>query len=267
MEKLIFAVVMIFQVSNNQVIGTATGFFYEFENKTYLITNRHVLEYSFNSKDPKIYLKLHTDKNNLSKLKTVEVPLLENSQLTWFSFSDADVAAIPIPENLTQGAIVNYFSKKNFPPKDIQLEIGSELIALGYPRGFTDNINMTPIAKTCIISTPLNTPFENKPFFIMDGNLMPGMSGSPIILRPSSTHNVKGGIAFSSEPVSYFLGIHSASISKKIGEKEEPIYKVENGEIKISGFKTVPIKENLGLQTCWYNAIIENLLEKTSGKK
>lgn len=65
MDKLIFAVVMIFQVNNNQVIGTATGFFYEYENKTYLITNRHVLEYSTKGNDPKIFLKLHTDKEDL----------------------------------------------------------------------------------------------------------------------------------------------------------------------------------------------------------
>lgn len=260
MDKLIFAVVMIFQVNNNQVIGTATGFFYEFENKTYLITNKHVLEYSLKGNNPKIYLKLHTDNKDLSKLKTVEIPLIKDKNLNWFSYNDADIAALPIPANLFKGTITNSFSKKDFPPKDLQLEVGSELIALGYPRGFTDNINMTPIAKTCIISTPLSSPFENKPFFLMDGNLMPGMSGSPIILKPSSTHNIKGGISFSQEPVSFFLGIHSATISKQIGEKQEPIYTLENGEIKISGFKKVPINENLGLQTCWFNGLIENLL-------
>ena len=267
MDKLIFAVVMIFQVNNNQVIGTATGFFYEYDNKTYLITNRHVLEYSAKGNDPKIYLKLHTDKEDLSKLKTVEIPLIKDKKLNWFFYNDADIAVIPIPANLTSGTIINSFSKKDFPPKDLQLEVGSELIALGYPRGFTDNVNMTPIAKTCIISTPLSAPFENKPFFLMDGNLMPGMSGSPIILKPSSTHNIKGGFSISQEPMSFFLGIHSASISKKIGEKNEPIYTLENGEIKISGFKKVPINENLGLQTCWFNGLIENLLIEINKNK
>src|SRR5690606_25294002 len=105
-----------------------------------------------------------------------------------------------------------------------------------------------------------NAPFENKPYFLMDGNLMPGMSGSPIILKPSSTHNIKNGFSISAEPVSFFLGIHSASISKTIGEKDEPIYTLQNGEIKISGFKKVPVNEKLGLQTCWFNGLIENLL-------
>src|SRR5690606_17563677 len=99
MDKLIFAVVMIFQVNNNQVVGTATGFFYEYENKIYLVTNKHVLEYSLKGNNPKIFIKLHTDKSDLSKLKTIEIPLIIDKKLNWYFYNDADIAAVPIPSS------------------------------------------------------------------------------------------------------------------------------------------------------------------------
>lgn len=269
MDKLVFAVIMLFQVSNNNVFGTATGFFYEYQDQIFLITNRHVVDYSIKNLNSKLVIRLHTDQEDLQKFKTIEIPLRTKDKLEWYGYAEAeiDVAAIPISKELIKDCVISSFSSSDFPMQELFLEVGSELIVLGYPRGFTDNINLTPIAKTCIISTSLKIPFEGKPYFLMDGNLLPGMSGAPVIVKPSSSYGIKGGgITVSNEPRTFFLGIHSASISKKIGEENEPIYKLENGEIKIAGFKKISVNEKLGLQTCWYNGVIENLVKNIKQK-
>lgn len=264
MNNIIYAVCMLFQISNNNVIGTATGFFFQNNSSLYLITNRHVVQFSVNDLHAKLILNIHVDSSNHSKFKQIEIPLNHTGKLLWYGYSDPtiDVVAIPIDKNLISGGIVTPLSKENFPPSDISLTIGDDLLAIGYPRGFTDQINLTPIAKSCIISTPIEIPFENKPMILIDGNLQPGMSGSPIITKPSSTFNTTNGIAFNTSPSFFLVGIHSATFYKNIDIKKEPIYVIKEGQITISGFKIEPIQENLGLQTCWFNGVIQNLVEQ-----
>ena len=149
---------MLFQVANSNVIGTATGFFFENNNEVYLITNRHVVDYSLKENDPKLVFRLHTNKNDLTQFKMIELPLKINGQITWLESKgdDADVVAIHIDRNLINGTIISTFSEKDFPPKGIQLPVGMDLLVVGYPRGFADANNLTPIAKSCMISTPTN---------------------------------------------------------------------------------------------------------------
>jgi hypothetical protein len=266
MNEIIFSIVMLFQVSNGNVFSTATGFFYESNGQLFLVTNRHVVNYSTKDSSAKLIVKIHTSKTDLSKFKTIEIPLVNNGKVSWFGYSnpEIDVIAIPLGNIDLTNTIINPLSNKNFPPKGLELEVGSELLVIGYPRGFTDKINQLPIAKNCIVSTPIQIPFDGKPYFLMDGNLFPGMSGAPVITKASSSHNIKGGISFSSTSQFFFMGIHSATFYKDIGIKENPIYILENGEIKIKGFKKETVKENLSLQTCWYNGIIEDLIKQIS---
>jgi len=85
------------------------------------------------------------------------------------------------------------------------------LLVIGYPRGFTDAKNLSPVEKSCVISTPIDVPFENNPFFLIDGELFPGMSGSPVITKPSTTFVINGETNFYNEYRTFFLGIHSSS--------------------------------------------------------
>lgn len=264
MFKLIYAICMLFQVSNTNVIGTATGFFFQNNGNIYLMTNRHVVDFSLKDKNAKLYFFIHTDSIDHSKFKQVGIPLNKNGKVTWYGYNNPkiDVVAIPINPNSIKGGIIMPLSKANFPPKGMEFSIGNNLLAVGYPRGFTDQINLTPIAKSCFISTPIEIPFENLPMILIDGDLQPGMSGSPIITTPSSTFNINNGLTLSSTPSFFLIGIHSATFYKNIGVKKDPIYKVENGKIIISGFNEEPIKENLGLQTCWFNGVIQKLVEQ-----
>lgn len=254
---------MLFQVANANIVGTATGFFFEYSNDIYLITNRHIVDYSIKEDNPKLIFQVHTSEYDLTQSKTIELPLKENGNLTWYGYeeSEIDIVAIPISKELINDAVIKSFSETDFPPRGIELPIGMDLLVVGYPRGFTDPVNFTPISKSCMISTPINVPFENEPFFLMDGELFKGMSGSAVITKPSTTFVINGETSFYNEYKIFFLGIHSASVSKTIGMENEPIYGLKNGQIIIEEFKQVPVDENLELQTCWFNGMIINLIK------
>lgn len=264
MEEIIFSVLMLFQVSGNSVKGTATGFFYEHNDKLYIITNRHVVEFSTKEADAKLIFKVHQDSLDMTKQLSVTIPLNEKGKVKWYGYSDSsiDVVAIPVEKSLFANCIIFPLGLKNFPPKNLLLGIGEELFAVGYPRGFTDQKNLTPIVKTTVVSTPPEIPFEGKPMMLLDGNLLPGMSGSPIITKPSKMRNIERGFSVSNKKEFYLIGIHSASFSKTIGMKKEPIYIVKDGQIQISGFTDVPVEEKLGLQTCIFNGVIEGLVSQ-----
>lgn len=265
MNDIIFAVCMLFQVSGSNVVGSATGFFYENNDNLYLVTNRHVVEFSINDPRSKLVFSLHTDSSDLSKMRQFDVLLNQNGNIMWFGCEDTiiDVVAIPLnPTILTNGiGVIKPLSAKNFPPEGMSLGVGDQLLAVGYPLGFTDEKNKIPIVKSCIISTPIEVPFDGYPMMVIEGNLQKGMSGSPIITKPSSILTMNNSLMFSQTPEFFFIGIHSATFHKAIDYKEEPIYEIKEGKIEITGFKKELIKENLGLQTCWTNGVIQDLIE------
>src|SRR3546814_11881188 len=101
---------------------------------------------------------------------------------------------------------------------------------------------------------------------VIEGNLQPGMSGSPIITKPTSVLSVNGALMYNPNPQFYFIGIHSASFMKNSGVKSEPVYSIEDGKIQITHFKKVPIDANLGLKTCWTNGVVQKI-ERASCRK
>src|SRR3546814_1141219 len=72
MNSLIFSVCMLFQVSDDTVRGSATGFFYTNSDQLYLITNRHVVAYSENDTTAKLGFNLHTSTDNMRLIKAIE---------------------------------------------------------------------------------------------------------------------------------------------------------------------------------------------------
>ncbi|MFM9735185.1 trypsin-like peptidase domain-containing protein [Streptomyces niveiscabiei] len=53
---------------------------------------------------------------------------------------------------------------------------------IGYPNGWQDPANLTPIVRRGITATPLELAFEGKPVFLIDGSVFGGSSGSPVFL-------------------------------------------------------------------------------------
>jgi len=265
--EIIFAIAMIFQISGGQVAGTATGFFImNEEGNKFFITNKHVVQNPKGNVYDELILKVHTDSMDLEKVADLRVPLTsDDGRIPFYQYyEDIDVVAIPLDGIDIGNSYIKYITVENCPPPFLYLEYGTKLNVIGFPRGLTDTKKFYPILKSTAVSTPPFEEFNDKHFFLMDGNLKKGMSGAPVFTELTSTFATKEGrvMASGEEPKLYFLGIHSASLSSQIGKTLEPKYVYVDGKIQIESLTEVPLTENLELHTCYNSSKIFQLIEK-----
>lgn len=235
----------IFQASASVVrlenrLRLATGFFYKnSSDELYLVTNKHVLyDKRWRSDPPKIlraYIPVWTRKGeSRSTVIPVTIPLYDRKTRArkWKTPNDrkVDIAALKIDEKLEHDlkgkdpAIVEFSQKHDVLPTGCYLALGSPVVVLGFPglegRQFYDEFSNLPIARHATIATlppfsftlPSSAVHERifkQRFFLVDGELGPGMSGSPVVSAPKSIYTKKG------EPIyddvhSYLVGILSA---------------------------------------------------------
>ena len=75
------------------------------------------------------------------------------------------------------------FARNN---KELQIEAASDVLVVGYPRGFYDDVNLFPIVKSGVVASRWGLGFKGDPCFLIDAKLFPGSSGSVVISKPSA---------------------------------------------------------------------------------
>lgn len=99
------------------------------------------------------------------------------------------------------------------------IEVGDDVLVVGYPRGFYDEFSKFPIVKSGIIASRWGFPFGGKPHFLVDAKLFPGSSGSLVISKPMNIDSIDGQIYHTSSGKKefMFLGIFlENTINKEI---------------------------------------------------
>lgn len=130
-------------------------------------------------------------------------------------------------------SIVNFFTTDNIS-EEYQLSSFANVLIIGCPLGFSDDINNLPIYRKGMIASSYPVDFEKYPYFLIDANLHEGTSGSPVLSSPNNMLiNSKGQGLHSNKSI--LLGVHSAE------------HIVEN--------------EPLGLNVVWYLRIIIDIIE------
>lgn len=129
---------------------------------------------------------------------------------------DVDVAAIEVTADLREFLHENrplafsLVSDSQFPGKHkILLGVGSDVLVIGYPKGFYDLLNKFPIVKTGVIASRWLSPFEGKRYCLIDAKLFPGSSGSLVISKPTHTTVYEGQLLFSKDIQFCIVGIYS----------------------------------------------------------
>lgn len=64
------------------------------------------------------------------------------------------------------------------------VEASSDVLVVGYPKGYYDNVNLFPIVKSGIVASKWGAEFRGDPCFLIDAKLFPGSSGSVVISKP-----------------------------------------------------------------------------------
>jgi hypothetical protein len=221
-------------------IETATSFFWQEGDLTYLITNKHVILGSEFQTNPQpitsVELRCHLS-SNLAVSRDVHLPLFRGSTPIWLEHPNpqVDVVVIPIPREVLVGLAIVPLGRQNLPPPNLFVGAGEPLTAIGYPIGFYDEINNLPIARQATMASAFPVPFRNAPMFVTDARMHPGMSGAPVLFVPRGSMRTTGGISIGAFP-NILLGINSASWKGAVGG------------------------EPLNLNVAWFSSLIPDIL-------
>ena len=171
--------------------------------------------------------------------------------------STVDVAVINIYDILASRArgereyVHPYFLHSgNFAGENnIEVEASSEVLVVGYPRGFYDDVNLFPIVKSGIIASRWKAGFRGRPYFLVDAKLFPGSSGSVVISKPTDLVVKEGKVMMADEKQFAFLGVYS-------GEhvlREAPV---------VVGNLTIAQTTGFDLGIVWYGELVEEIIEQ-----
>ena len=263
------------------VVTQGTGFFYSVSAPTdpdgpeyqavridtWLITNRHVVmpEVSGEETFPaSITIHLRRQyKLGRPEWVPIVIPGEEIKELVKLHPNErVDVAAIDVSKSIVDEVSPNmalgfayaapfcfsrrYLARSN---RAIQIQVSSDVIVVGYPRGFYDKTNLFPIVKSGIVASKWGAEFHGDPCFLIDAKLFPGSSGSVVISKPIDMTMKDGQLLVfeNNEKAFALLGVFS-------GEPRARSQPVAVGDLEI----TQSLGYDLGV--VWYADVIEELL-------
>jgi len=243
--EVLLLVSRVVQRAGGKPVGTASGFFYQVQDRLFFVTNRHVVVGEPKGTPPdELVLFLHVDPKDIAQSAEQVVPLSRGGKPTYllhpkYPKPPIDIAVVPLPDEVGKRFVIKALSSRNVLPQELLLLPGDDAMVIGYPLGLSDTVNNLPIIRNALVASAPGVFFQGQPFFLIDANLHPGMSGSPVMTRPRNAWPTKaGGVSFMTGTPMYFLGVHSATLSANVGTAPQP----------------------LGLASVWYAFLIDEII-------
>jgi S1-C subfamily serine protease len=204
-----------------------TGFFYSNPHaELFLITNRHVIIDEEKGKIPNLVrLSLHANPNDLRVNRDYDIALYKVAKKLWREPDPfADVVAIPldVKDIQGQGFILKSFSDVNLLQPDLRLQIGEDILVMGYPLGqYYDDVNNLPVLRNGMVASAYPVPYKGQPYFLIDARLHKGTSGSPVMTKSKRDwRKAKGGSIVGNFQF-FLIGVNSSTW--QLPEEEEPL--------------------------------------------
>lgn len=194
-EALLFATTRVTTFFGHTVLTGATGFFFERDQRLYLVTSRHVVHDSSSGHAPdRLEIELHVDKVNLTRVQSFSVPLYAEGLSRWHvaadSFGDIDVAVVELDRAaLPADALLHCFTPAHLQDRLEDVEIGALLLIVGFPLGFHDTVHHLPVARLATIASSFGVRFQGQGFFLTDARTHRGTSGAPVVMRLAQSSN------------------------------------------------------------------------------
>jgi S1-C subfamily serine protease len=207
-EPLLLAAARISTFNDKVLLTNASGFFFERDERLFLVTSRHVVfSKSIKHYPTRIEIELHTNASNIAESTGFSIPLYRNSKSLWRqgldTAGDIDVAVIEINRKaLPTTAVYRAFSPRHLLSSLDHVEVGSSLLIVGFPLGFHDALHHTPVVRHAIIASSFGMRFQGEGFFLTDARTHRGSSGAPVVMRAAQTTPDLGDLPW------MLLGIH-----------------------------------------------------------
>jgi len=240
-EPLLLSTTLIKTWFENNLMTSATGFFFETDTSLFLITSRHVvLDEATDHRPDRLDLVIHTDHKNLAATTTLTLPLYKEAKSAWREITDSgglvDIAAVEIDRSaLPESYFLHAFNKSHIPLEWDAIVPGSTAVTVGYPLGFHDTLHELPVVRQSSVASAIGLRFQGRGFFLTDARTHSGSSGSPVMLFHGDGNNATSDIPW------LLLGVHSSRFDMDTRDAN--------------------IDEALGLNCCWYADALNSLTD------
>ncbi len=240
LDSLLFSAARVWTFIDEQMLTSASGFFFEADQHLFLITSRHVFTDEDSAHYPnRIEIEVHTAADNLAASTGFSMPLYLERKSVWRDGRDSegvvDVAAIEIERDaLPDGAVIHPFTPAHLPTASDHVEIGSSLLVVGFPLGFHDALHHMPVVRQAALASAFGLRFDGHGYFLTDARTHRGTSGAPVVMRVPEDESRLGALPW------LLLGVHSSRVD--IGSRD------------------LEVDEALGLNCAWYSNILPTLV-------
>jgi hypothetical protein len=238
-DPLLHTAARVLTFEQQRPLTNASGFFFERDERLFLITSRHVLVDEPTGHYPnRLEIEVHTDADNLGKSTGFSIPLYRDGKSAWRQGIDTageiDVAAIEIERSaLPKTTVYRAFTPDHLHSPSDTVEAGTPLLIVGFPLGFHDALHHMPVVRHAVVASSFGLRFQGQGYFLTDARTHRGTNGSPVVMRVSGGRPELGDLTWMP------LGVHSTRIDL--------------------GCRDLLVDEALGLNCAWYADIIMTL--------
>jgi hypothetical protein len=222
-ESILLSAVPVATFVGQSPVSNASGFFFERDERLFLVTSRHVMIDAPSHHFPdRIEIELHNDSDDIARTTGFSIPLYHEGQSVWRQGMDSageiDVAAIEIDRSaLPETAVFRSFTPLHLIGSHDTVEIGTAVLILGFPLGFYDRLHRIPVVRQAVVASSLALRFQGEGYFLTDARTHCGSSGAPVIMRITQSQTGHRDLPW------MLLGVHSARLdvgSRKVNEDE-----------------------------------------------
>lgn len=232
-----FGLTRVLTFAGSTGLTAASGFFFEREGRLFLVTSRHVLFDAPSGHAPdRVEIEVHTDAQDLTRVATLSILLHRDGVSVWRQARDSggeiDVATLELDvASMPEQRVVHAFGPQHLSLEFDPFEVGDQLAIPGFPLGFFDTVHHLPVVRQASIASHFGVRFQGMGFFLTDGRMHRGSSGSPVLAR--RTGGPDGA------PRWRLLGVHSSRMDMATRDEHQD--------------------ESLGLNCAWYADILTTL--------
>jgi V8-like Glu-specific endopeptidase len=180
----------------------------------------------------------------------------ENVDLAIYNFSDL---YNQLTQNLKQNIFIRTIPIEIIPKESEDFDAIEDILFVGYPNGIFDQKNHLPIMRRGITASPYNIDFNGGKKFLVDAQVFPGSSGSPVFIKEQNLRN--GTLKLGTENY-FFVGIIS-----KVFHRDETGDLIESVAPTSPTANSFSVKQMIGLGICEKSNQILELIDLVNKKK
>jgi hypothetical protein len=209
-ESLLLAVTRVTTMFGPQHLTNATGFFFERDNRLFVVTSRHVvLDEACDHRPDRLEIELHVAPENVAMTRQFSIPLYRDRKSIWREGRDSagpiDVVALELERPaLPETLLYHAFTPAHLVKQLDQIEVGTSVLIAGFPLGFHDTLHRLPVARQAVIASAFGIRFQGNGYFLTDARMHRGTSGAPVVARDATQGAGRAELPW------MLLGVHAA---------------------------------------------------------